>query len=489
MKKSFDKNEDYLEFGPRIGGAYSISPKLVARASYGLFFIPLSTLNSGFGSGYAANQNSLSFPTSQVTNGNPVGTAFNWDGGYPASATTLGPQNNTNSLIPSFGAIYIHPDFLHPGHTWNWYVGLQYELTRHSSLDLSYIANRGNKLQNTALSYRQNYPSWSTYEPILLAGHINNYISSAADAAAIGVPYPYPGFSGPAYAAIAPYPQVAAYWYNITTYGDPAYSAVSAYNSFVVEYKARSEHGLYADFSYTVSKATGNTSASNGNWGGGVASFGQDLEDSLDSKHWLQPTDQRQLLKGYITYQLPIGRNRSWLTNVSPLANELIGGWEIGYYGAYGSGTPMTQVTSNYQVPYYFNSARGFLAAGKSFGIHNHFNRGRIDLANLNDSINQDFDPNLFVKTDPQHPFGNTPAFWNHWRWNGIPAAENMSLVKHFAFGSEGRYQASLTANFFNVFNRHYYGAPDTGMGSSTFGQVTSVSGSRIGQVSARVAF
>ncbi len=67
-----------------------------------------------------------------------------------------------------------------------------------------------------------------------------------------------------------------------------------------------------------------------------------------------------------------------------------------------------------------------------------------------------------------------------------MPAQENVSIVKHFGFGSEGQYQAILAAQFFNFFNRHYYTAPDLKMADTTFGQVTTVSGSRVGQVSAR---
>jgi hypothetical protein len=61
-----------------------------------------------------------------------------------------------------------------------------------------------------------------------------------------------------------------------------------------------------------------------------------------------------------------------------------------------------------------------------------------------------------------------------------------VSLVKHFGFGAEAKYQLTVAAQFFNAFNRHYYGAPTTGMSSTNFGQVTSVSGNRTGQVTGR---
>jgi hypothetical protein len=484
--QSFDANQDYLLFAPRIGGAYAYNSKMVFRASYGLFYVPVNTFNSGFGSSFPANQNSLSFPISQVLNSVPGSVAFNWDGGY-AGTPTIGPQNSTNTSLGSTnGPLYTHPNILHLGYTQNMYAGIQYALTQHTALNASFIANRGRNLQSAGLSFVQNYPNFNAYQPVLLAGNINTKVTNAGQAAAAGVPYPYPGFSGPAYAAIAPFPQVAAFGDKITTYGNPLYSAVSAYNALIIEFKARSAHGLYADFSYDLSKETGNYSTNNGNWGGGTNSYGQNITDWQDSRHWLQSTDQRQLLKGYMTYQLPIGSGRKWFSNTPWAINEFVGGWELGYYGAYGSGKPIGQVTSTYQLPYYFSTDRASLAPGQTtYSIRNHFSK-KLDLGNLNDSSNTDFNKNLFVATTPQNPFGNTPYLWNHWRWNVQPAQENVSVVKHFSFGSEGRYQAILAGQFFNFFNRHYYNAPDIGMADTTFGQITTVSGNRTGQISAR---
>ena len=484
---TFETNQDYHQFGPRLGAAYQVNPKLVAHASYGLFFVPISTFNSGFGSYFAANQNSLSFPVQQVLNSVPGSTAFNWDGGLPG-AGVIGPQNNTNTGVGSVNAPqYIHPDFLHLGYTQNWYLGLQYEISQHSAVYVSYVANRGRNLQGSGRSDIQNFPAFSSYQPLLLAGKLNSHIASAADAAALGVPYPYAGFSGPAYATISPYPQIAQYGDLIRTYGDPAYSGVSAYDSLLVEYKARSAHGLYADFSYDLSKRTGNLSSSNGNWGGNTQFIGQNPEDWADSKHFLQPNDQRNLFKGYATYALPFGRNRQMFANAPRLVDTVIGGWELGFYGAYGSGLPIGQVSSSFQLPYYFSTDRAIFAPGQNLSsIHNHFS-GKLNLSNLNDPSNTDFAKSSFIATSAQNPFGNTPYNWNHWRWNSQPAQESLSATKHFALGSGERYQAALSAQFFNLFNRHYYGSPDTGMSDTTFGQTTSVSGNRIGQVSARI--
>jgi hypothetical protein len=187
-----------------------------------------------------------------------------------------------------------------------------------------------------------------------------------------------------------------------------------------------------------------------------------------------------------MTYLLPIGRNQHWFASTPWLVNEFVGGWELGYYGAYGSGVPIGQVSSSFQLPYFFSTDRASFAPGQNiYSLRNHFS-GHLNLANLNDSSNTDFNKNLFAVTTPQNPFGNTPFLWNHWRWNEMPAQENVSVVKHFGIGAEGKYQAVLAAQFFDFFNRHYYTSPDINQADTTFGQTTGVTGSRTGQISAR---
>jgi hypothetical protein len=123
---------------------------------------------------------------------------------------------------------------------------------------------------------------------------------------------------------------------------------------------------------------------------------------------------------------------------------------------------------------------RANLAPGAKLG--NSFKK--LDLGNFSDPSNQFFDP-----ADFQNPangtLGNSPFIFNNWRgWASLN--ENLSILKHFNFGDSGRYSASIRAEFYDVFNRHQYGAPNENMASQYFGQVTGVSGNRTGQFGAR---
>jgi hypothetical protein len=80
---------------------------------------------------------------------------------------------------------------------------------------------------------------------------------------------------------------------------------------------------------------------------------------------------------------------------------------------------------------------------------------------------------------------GNQLPFYSNWRgWAYYN--EDLSILKKFSF-HDNRFRATLRAEFFDVLNRHHWGSPSTGnIGGQYFGNVTSVSGSRQGQVGAR---
>jgi hypothetical protein len=51
------------------------------------------------------------------------------------------------------------------------------------------------------------------------------------------------------------------------------------------------------------------------------------------------------------------------------------------------------------------------------------------------------------------------------------------------------RYAASIRADFFDLFNRHYWNGPDLNLSDPTFGHVNGVSGNRTMQIGARFQF
>lgn len=501
---TFEKDVPLYQFGPHLGASYAISPKLVARASYALSYVPLGAFSSGGSPYFPANQDPLTAASLTVVNNVQGGYAFNWDGyslspTLPAvngsSTTSLGDVDGNGNLM------YINPDWMKLGRVNSFFAGFQYELAKNVVLDTRYLGTFGRGLHDYGRGHDASWPTnWSAYDALLQSGQIYTPVTGAGSAGAVSaasgttVPFPFASFSGPAYAAISPYPQLAEDGYTIQLIGDPALDAASNYNAFVAELKIRNTHGLYMDWNYTISEYTSDSSS--GNWGvpsnfGDI--WGSDRQSPNDNASWPVGDDQRQLAKGYFTYDLPFGRGQHWLSQ-SSILNSLVGGWTVGYYGAYGSGMPMGRISSPYQLPYYYSGQqRAFFANGANANnIQNQFHR-HFNPLNLTSAGNADFSQSIVQTSSSWYStnnafFGDTPMFFNHWRWNTYPAQENMSLVKHFGIGRDGRYQAELRGEFYNIFNRHYFNPPDTNVNDSTFGYVTGTAGSsRVGQVTARL--
>ncbi|RRA49140.1 TonB-dependent receptor [Acidipila sp. EB88] len=482
---TFQTDNSLHQFAPHLGGAYQINDKLVARANYGLYYVPLGEFNAGYGYGFPSQQAEFWTGTNIVPNSVPGSTAFNWGGGYPGQTVTL-PRTASQTSFGYDDPLSISPKTLHLGRAQNFYAGIQYELAKNIILDTRYMGSRGADLHDNPESVGINYPDFNTYSRLLTSGHVNDTVSSAGQAAAAGVPYPYAGFSGPAYAAIAPIPQAASYNNTVVLITDQQLGS-SAYNAFVAEIKARSAHNLNADMSYTISHLSGSNLARRSAAGGNGLYGYQSAADIPASHGYVQGTDQLQLVTGYITYQLPFGHNQTFLAN-GKLLNEAVGGWTIGSFLSYGSGSPMGTVNSPVQYPFFFQNQRDNFAPGVTAdNIKNHFHGHNVDLGNTLDPKNQDFSPSLFT-TPAFGTLGNTPYNYDHWRFNGGSANESVSLSKAFAFGPEDRFRATIRGEFYDVFNRHYVNSPDTNPNDTTFGQVTGVSGTaRTGQLGARV--
>jgi hypothetical protein len=509
---TFEKNIPLDQFGPHLGAAYAITPRIVARASYNLTYVPLGVFSSGADDYRPATQDPLNTATASINPpGNVVGqTALQWDNPYPqpvqpphnSTATTFG--DHTGSRM-----IYVDPDFLRLGRTHTLYAGVQVGLSKGVVLDTRYLGTFGRGLQDFGQGYDVSWPQWSAYHALLkcqtptgMADKTSATIGSAGDAATLSaecgstVPFPYAGFSGPARAAIAPYPQLAAVGSTLEIAGNKQYTASSDYNSLVAELKVRNSHGLYVDWSYTFAKFTSNSSSVG--WGTPTNFsnvWGSNRQSPADNAMWPVSDDQRHLAKGYLTYDLPFGARHQWLNNNSTL-NYFVGGWSLGYYGAYGSGTPMGPIMSPYGLNYYYGGQQRAVFANGATGnniknnFQKHFNPGSATA-----SGNADFDPSIVQRSASWYYnndtfFGNTPITYNKWRWNTYPASENISIVKHFGIGKEGRYTAQVRGEFYNAFNRHYFNAPDNNVNDSTFGYVTGIAGSsRVGQVAARFEF
>lgn len=478
---SFETYTDWHQFAPKLGIAYQVTRKLVARASGGMTYVPLgwngySGVPYGSAVGYTA--------VDQVLEVAPQSPAFQWDSSpYPGVYTPPTGPDPSSTYIP-WGPANVDPHTRQLGFTENWYGGVEYQLPGESVLDVNYMGNSGRNLHDGALN-PTNFPTWSNYSKLLNSGNEWDWVSDSGSAAAAGVPYPYPGFSGEAYFAINPYPQVqACYCGGVLFTNSPL--GKSGYNAITVE--GKKQHGpLNLDLSYVWSRQTGNTSTAfvdtyTFNY------FWQNPYDYNAEARWAQTYDT---VKGYATYSLPFGRGRRFLSR-GKAAEYLAGGWTLGTIVSYGDAGDMGAVGSTNYYPGWSAVYTNVVPGAKFNNIFKRYDPG------WNPTVGgAGNDPDsLFVNpanfTNPAWgELGNSPTVFTgqdgqpNWRGWATPQ-ESGSLLKSTAFGPDGRYVMTLRAEFFNLFNRHYWDNPNTNLASAYFGHVTGVYGYRTGQLGAR---
>lgn len=441
---SFEKNEYWRNFGPQIGFAYSPLRRLVLRGSFSITYVPIGTqyfhgVPYGFAPGFQGTNN--------VTN------AFNWDSGYPG---VFMPGSKNVDVTQLFTVVSVQPDALHAGYTENVNLGAQYELTPNIRLEVAYVGNRGHRLPDTALQY--NEASTTKFFNLINTGNGFNYVCSPADAAANGVPYPYAGFCAPAVAAIAPYPQIAAtmdnFYYNPLFYvGLPR--AQSFYDSMVVDLVKRTGRGLTMDMNYTLSRSRGNSYTAFQETYANYTGV-QNFANLAESAHTLTNYDQTHVIKGYFTYQLPFGRGQRWAANSGRFVNAILSGWSVTGLVTYYTGMPFSAVVPNPYYPAWGNIYPNYNLAGFKGPI---FHAGQYAVPTSgNPTPASDFYLPAGVASAPAFgQLGTGPARIGALRCPGY-ANENASVLKYFSMGADSQYKLSFRVEYYNLFNRHYFG-------------------------------
>ncbi len=452
---TFERERDWLDFGPQAGFAFAVTPKVVVRGAFGLYYAPIginywSGVPYGFAPGYRG--------TNEVT------SAFNWDNGYPG---TFQPGKQDPNYFP-WDTVSVDPRALKAGYTGQMNFGAQYELNNDTRLSVGYVGNRSHRLHDGALA--NTHPDTTALLNLYKTGNFYNWIFSAADAKAAGVAYPYDGWWGMAFQAIDPYPQLSAMeYYGAALFVVDSPLGTSAYDSLQVELSKRSSRGLSANLSYVYSKSTGNTIDAFGeSW---YYSYIQDPGNLKQAANSLTSYDMSHVVKGFVTYDLPFGKGKKFLADSHGFVNALVGGWTLGTVVRYNSGLPLWfKGVNNPYWPAISWMYPVFAPGAKTTGN---------ELGKLS------FDPTL-VTNPADGTLSSGPMFSGALR-APRQAYEDASAVKYFSMGADGRYKLQFRFEFYNIFNRHYLANPVTSLGDPNFGRITGVTGDpRTGQFGAR---
>jgi Carboxypeptidase regulatory-like domain len=477
--KSFEGPVQWGEFGPNLGIAYQVTPHIVARAAYAMYYEPVGS-NYWSGVPYGSYGALGYVGTNQIPQTNNFAPAFNWDSGYPG--LYVPPTLDPNYL--QWGMVSVSPQSLVLGRIQQWNAGVEMELTNNTRLSVNYLSNRGSRLHDGGL--QSNQPDPVAYSNLLKSGHEWDWVWDPSSAAAAGVPYPYPGYSNESFMALSPFPQVATQWGPLYYVGSPL--GISAYDSFQAEIVHRTSRGLTADVSYNfghqiTNAGQGQVFYSYGNFQETWSSY-SNLQDPINRSYaanYIQPWNQ-SILKGYIGYELPFGEGHRFLGNNGSAVNAAVSGWRLGWTMYYSTGTPLAVWSNNY-YPGWYDAIYTNVASGAD--LASHFGSGAFTPPTGNAAPAGDTYFNAKAFSNPSYgDYGNAGPYTAGLKGFGN-AAEDLGIYKEFRFRE--RFNLQLRGEFFNAFNRHYFSNPVTDIGSPFFGSAIAVGGQpRYGQVGLR---
>ncbi len=293
-----DKNN----FAPRLGVAWSVTPKTVVRAGGGFFYVnsdanPLFRLAAGLPNNLAQ--------TLTIGSYNPATQGFNIFG--PA---TLGPAQ-----IQAAG-IDLHQ---RTSYSMQWNFSIQRQLAKNTVLEVGYLATLGLKLEQN-VQPNNSQPSTNT--------SVDPRRPYAALVYAPGTQFPS-------------YLQVAGNSVPVGFINYLPHSAQSNYESGFARIEKRFTHGVSLLSSYTYSKAITNAPQFR-NAGGVSGAENSPPQNSynLAGERGLASFDVRSRWTSTAVYDLPFGKNGLWLKD--GWVAKLAGGFEVSGIFTMQSGFPFT---------------------------------------------------------------------------------------------------------------------------------------------------
>ena len=309
-------NVQTLNFAPRIGFAYRVTPQVVVRGGYGITYGALD--NTGFGYNLGGNY-PFTYTVSSYSVNSQTPLALP-SGQTAVLENALTAQNIENPALVNGAGLFLY------GRQYNFQTPYQQSInltfqdqfTPHDSVSAAYVGTLGRHLDSQS---SQNAPSaimppgTNMYDPTV-PGHI-----------------PFPSFAA-----------------------EPAFqstSSSSSYSSFQAVYQHELSFGLTVLANYTFSKCLtdtrsieGTNSAAYGGpfYGGTYTPYRAEWLPGFGQKgdYGLCASDTAQVVHASGTYVLPFGRTRKYLSNINGVTDAFVGGWLTNFIFSHQTGQPFT---------------------------------------------------------------------------------------------------------------------------------------------------
>ena len=432
------------DWAPRIGFAFAATPSIAVRGGYGIAYVHY--WRAGSGNNIAINAPFAMFTA--VTNPSSVSTAgyYRLSSGFPTGlATTFSAGTDDIDYIPPHTA---------DGAAESWFLDVQKRLAKNILFDVAYVGNHGTHLQgfinanqkNPANGFARPYPNWGGYL-------LNNQTL-------------YPTFNNG----------------DIT---EALSEFHSSYNALQARYQQQLVGGLTLLNSFSWQHALDNASSTlDANTP--CPQNGDDIEADYGQSDYNLPIANVTTF----VYDLPVGQGKMFMNTANPVANAVLGGWQVSGVNTMQAGTPFnltySPAAANAVSPQLSQNWRGEnlyrpnLTPGSSYISKTKLASGYIQYVNLSSLTlpstyvdNTSADGLASPFGDLPKNYGRTPAFYE----------TDLAVNKYFNTPVE-RAKIEFRAEFYNVFNHtNLYLPGGTGGGTVTGtdgGNVTGGSGGTI---------
>jgi hypothetical protein len=408
-------NNRFSNFQPRVGFAYRATPTTVVRGGFGVSSTPFP--DKFYAYNYPVKQNiSYNALNSYVPANNSSGQPLTLAQGFPTAPQPVIPSNG---IIPATGSLLLNSSWVSVNTKYHDPIVTSYNLTIEQSWSHQWVST---------LAYVGN-------EGRHIPGNYNLNAGLVIGAGALGQPE-YQAFGRTAATELLPK------------------GTGANYNALQARIQHRFSNGFIWTSSFAWQKGMGFNST-----GGGLAGYNFYIDPHRDYAplSW----DTRQTYAQSFVYELPFGRNKMLFQN--GFASAIAGGWEVSSLLGAQTGTPL----------FFSASASALNAPGTTqtpneiapFHKLHHIGVGRSW-----------FDPTAFVQPAPVN---GVPTQGNVGKnvYSGPGQVQfNASLFRSFPIHESLSFQFRFDA--LNALNHPTFANPSTDMTSSSFGQITSVTGS-----------
>ncbi|HZQ20992.1 MAG TPA: carboxypeptidase-like regulatory domain-containing protein [Terriglobales bacterium] len=418
-------------YQPRIGIAWTPIDGTVVRSSF-----TISSYNEGGGNAGRLPVNPPFF-AAHFENYEPNCTVSDC---LPGSTLDQG-LNPIRTTDPFVGArINLWATNLQPASSYQWSFAVEHQFGNSTTLQAAYIGQRAtHEVVPLVLTQRVLNPDGTTSPSPYLAGN-PSLVAEAGTA------------------------------FDYTSSGSQEYEALQ------VTLQKRLSYGLQGQLAYTLSQCMTDSIGDYGDGGQGApaSSFWQNTYDP--GAEW-GPCfyDAKHILTGFLTYDLPFGRGRTYGNNMNAVEDAVVGGWQISLVPSFHTGFPLTIFAGDASGTGSWGARADCVAPPHVFGKKPAIVNGQF-------IGYQWFDPNSFATPAPG-TFGSCGV--GVIRGPGLATAD-LTLMKSFKLGETRALEFRAEAT--NFTNTPILNAPGVGVGP-LLGIITQSQGERNIQFALRYQF